>query len=86
MQKLFGSSCGRHRSTADKRLNDVVTRSSDYCSSRARETTKTISEFKLALYSLLVISLCLFTTVYLEIKDGSIHVKTVVNLTGKGYE
>ncbi|CAN6819705.1 unnamed protein product [Brassica oleracea] len=59
---------------------------SDYCGSRARETTKTISEFKLALYSLLVISLCLFTAVYLEIKDGSIHVKTVVNLTGKGYE
>ncbi|KAH0894870.1 hypothetical protein HID58_057299 [Brassica napus] len=58
---------------------------SDYCGSQARET-KTISEFKLALYSLLVISLWLFTAVYLEIKDGSIHVKTVVNLTGKGYE
>ncbi|CAN6827152.1 unnamed protein product [Brassica oleracea var. botrytis] len=64
---------------------EVESRCSDYCGSRARET-KTISEFKLALYSLLVISLCLFTAVYLEIKDGSIHVKTVVNLAGKGYE
>ncbi|KAF3509802.1 hypothetical protein F2Q69_00009812 [Brassica cretica] len=77
------------RSLRDLRLEAVSigtdSQSSDYCGSRARET-KTISEFKLALYSLLVISLCLFTAVYLEIKDGSINVKTVVNLTGKGYE